>query len=238
MGINSTEVSYGFGQMGSVYQNLAKPVYPPQDHVIVAIQFLATNTPTVLETETLDSAGPQFLTHQDDVLKADGGPDANFTGTTWAAVTGAGTVATGVIPIADVVANRQIKAGQIVLITTGSDEDGDDIDDGLTEDIAAGHISPIYQGPNKRWMEVVSIHPYGTSIVVKEVGKFITGTGIMEIDHLDTANTLYFLDPFHGAGGTTIEGAKFPGGITIYGRWTKVVPEADDDGGVICYFGK
>ena len=54
MGINSTEVSYGFGQMGSAFSNLAAPIYPPKDHVIVAIQFLADNTPTVLETETLD----------------------------------------------------------------------------------------------------------------------------------------------------------------------------------------
>ena len=48
MGQNSTEVAYGFGQMGSVFTNLAKPVYPPKDHVIVAIQFLAANTPTAL----------------------------------------------------------------------------------------------------------------------------------------------------------------------------------------------
>ena len=31
MGINSTEVSYGFGQMGSAFTNLAKPIYPPKD---------------------------------------------------------------------------------------------------------------------------------------------------------------------------------------------------------------
>ena len=90
MGINSTEVSYGFGQLGSVFTNLAYPVYPPKDHVIVAIQFLADNTPTVLATETLDSQGPQFPTHADDELRADGGPDANFTGVTWAAAS-AGT---------------------------------------------------------------------------------------------------------------------------------------------------
>ncbi len=60
MGINSTEVSYGFGQMGSVFTNLAKPVFPPKEHVIVAIQFLADNTPTSMVTETLDTMGPQF----------------------------------------------------------------------------------------------------------------------------------------------------------------------------------
>jgi hypothetical protein len=238
MGINSTEVSYGFGQMGSAFSNLAAPIYPPKDHVIIAIQFLDACTPTVMETETLDTYGPQFPTHQDDVLKGAGGPDANFTGTTWAAVTGAGTVATGVIPIADVVANNEIKPGQVVLITTGSDEDGNDVDDGLEPDTNAGHITPIYNGPNKHWMEVVSLSggTYGTSLVVKEIGTPVSGAGIAEIDHLDTDNTLYFLDSYHAAGGTTIEGHEFPKGVTIYGRWTEFKGEAAK--GVICYFGK
>ena len=39
MGQNSTEVAYGFGQLGSVFTNLAQSVYPPKDHVIVAINF-------------------------------------------------------------------------------------------------------------------------------------------------------------------------------------------------------
>ena len=61
MGQNSTEVAYGFGQMGSVFTNLAYPVYPPKDHVIVAIQFLADSTPTVLTPERLDEGGPGYI---------------------------------------------------------------------------------------------------------------------------------------------------------------------------------
>ena len=234
MGINSTEVSYGFGQMGSVFTNLAQSVYPPKDHVIVAINFLAANAVATLETETLDTHGPQFPTHQDDELRAAGGPDASFTGVTWAAATGAGTVATGVIPIADVVANNDIKPGQIVLI---GDDAAETIDTGIAWDAAAGHITPVYQGPNKRWMEVVSLSggTYGTSLVVKEVGAPVTGEGIAEIDHIDSANQLYFLDSEHGAGGTTTEGVTFPKGVTIYGRWTSITPAAAP---VICYFGK
>ena len=91
MGQNSTEVAYGFGQLGSVFTNLAKPVYPPKDHVIVAIQFLADNTPTAMETETLDSMGPQFPTHQDDELASAGGPDANYLGVVEAPATSATT---------------------------------------------------------------------------------------------------------------------------------------------------
>jgi len=233
MGINSTEVAYGFGQLGSVFTNLAYPVYPPKNHVIVAIQFLADNTPTTMETETLDTHGPQFPTHQDDQLGADGGPDANFAGITWAAATGAGTVATGVIPIADVIANNNIKPGQIVLI---GDDAAEDIDTGIAIDVAAGHITPVYNGPNARWMEVVSLSggTYGTTLVVKEVGSPVASTGIANFAAIDAANQLYFLDEQHGAGGTTTESVVFPKGVTIYGRWTEVTPSAAP---VICYFG-
>tara|TARA_R100000278_G_C5399034_1_gene138883 strand:+ start:17 stop:601 length:585 start_codon:yes stop_codon:yes gene_type:complete len=51
MGQNSTEVAYGFGQMGSIHCQTASSVYPPKGLVIVAIQFIAENTPTVLRPE-------------------------------------------------------------------------------------------------------------------------------------------------------------------------------------------
>ena len=228
MGINSKEVSYGFGQMGSVFQNLAKPVFPPKDHVVVAIQFLAANTLTVLETETLDGTGPQFPTHQDDELASAGGPDANYLGIVEAPATSA--TAAGVITLTGEVAatNALIKPGQIVLVGA----DGDTIDAGITVDTAAGHIDPIYQGPNRKYLEVVSIS--GTTLTVKAVGSCTTAN----LANIDTDNTIYFLDSYHGAGGTTIEGVEFPGGTTIYGRWTNVTPSADADGGIICYFGK
>jgi len=229
MGINSTEVSYGFGQMGSVFTNLAKPVFPPKDHVIVAIQFLAENTPTVLETETLDSHGPQFPTHQDDELASAGGPDANYLGVVEAPAT-SGVAATGVITLTAEIAatNALIKPGQVVLIGA----DADTIDAGITVDTAAGHIDPIYNGPNAQWLEVVSIS--GTALTVKGVGKGTTAN----LGSIDTDNTLYFLDSYHGAGGTTVESIEFPKGLTIYGRWTKIIPSADADGGIICYFGE
>jgi hypothetical protein len=40
-----------------------------------------------------------------------------------------------------------------------------------------------------------------------------------------------------GSGGIALSSIKFPKGLTIYGRWTSVTPEADADGGIICYFG-
>ena len=41
-----------------------------------------------------------------------------------------------------------------------------------------------------------------------------------------------------GSGGDTLSSAcLFPGGITIYGRWTSVTFNGDSNGGAICYFG-
>ena len=229
MGQNSTEVAYGFGQLGSVFTNLAKPVYPPKDHVIVAIQFLADNTPTVMETETLDSMGPQFPTHQDDELASAGGPDANYLGVVEAPATSATTA--GVITLTSEVAatNALIKPGQVILIGA----DGDTIDAGFTVDPAAGHITPIYSGPNKQWLEVVSIS--GTTLTVKAVGSG-GNTAMALLDQIDTSNTIYFLDSYHAAGGTTVESVVFPKGVVIYGRWTKV--QTSTTTGIICYFGK
>jgi len=119
MGINSTEVSYGFGQMGSAYCDAATAVTPPAGKVIVAIYFIQDNTPTALIAED-----------------------------------------------------------PLMYINTA-----------------------------------VAAHEQDTS-----------GTNATD----------------HGDGGLalpTSSGAKFRGGSAIYGRWTSVTPEADADGGIICYFG-
>tara|TARA_A100001515_G_scaffold13511_1_gene10208 strand:+ start:143 stop:715 length:573 start_codon:yes stop_codon:yes gene_type:complete len=47
----------------------------------------------------------------------------------------------------------------------------------------------------------------------------------------------FFTERGSGFGGKAVSGAKFPGGMTIYGRWTSVTPAEDADGGIICYFG-
>lgn len=45
MGINSTEVSYSFGQLGSVFTNVAnEDIKPPKGKVFVAITFLEDTT--------------------------------------------------------------------------------------------------------------------------------------------------------------------------------------------------
>jgi len=224
MGQNSTEVSYGFGQLGSMFMNDAHPVFPPKGHVIVAIQFLAANTPTVMLTETLNTFGPQFPGTDDTEATA-----ANYLGVTEAAAASATTA--GVVTIADVAANEKIKKGQFVVIGA----DADTIDAGITLDTSAGHVDPVYTGPNRQGLVVKSLTggTYGTTLTVTDIRG-----GVVDLSGIDANNTLYFLDEQHGVGGTTTEGVEFPTGVTIYGRWTKVVPAADADGGIICYFGK
>ena len=52
MGQNSTEVAYGFGQFGSTITQLAaNTVTAPEDHVIVAIQFLSATKLSALVAE-------------------------------------------------------------------------------------------------------------------------------------------------------------------------------------------
>lgn len=52
MGINSTEVAYGFGQMGSAFTDEDAAVTPPTGKVIVAITFLEDTTLTALTPAT------------------------------------------------------------------------------------------------------------------------------------------------------------------------------------------
>jgi len=211
MGQNSTEVAYGFGQLGSAFSNLAKPVYPPKDHVIVAIQFLADNVPTVLTTEILDTQGPQYFGTNDTEATA-----ANYLGVTEQACTGARTT---VYNTNDTVtidsANAKIKVGQNVLLVN----DSDTVDAGLTVDSETA--TPVYSGPNATSVKVLKVN--GVNITLDTV---LTPT---------SSQTLVFLDEYHGAGGTTMEGVTFPKGVTIYGRWTSITPAAAP---IICYFGR
>jgi len=215
MGMNSTEVSYGFGQLGSVFTNLNKPVYPPKDHVIVACHFLADNTPTAMVTETLDTMGPQFPSTSDTEASAN-----NYLGVCESAVDSAGSTA-GVVTIA---ANAKIKKGQYIIIGA----DGDTIDLGITLDTDAGHLDPIYQGPNAQGLIVKDID--GTTLTISNANG-----SVFDASNLANNNTLYFLDEYHGVGGSTVESIVFPMGSIIYGRWATVTPSANP---AIFYFGK
>ena len=144
---------------------------------------------------------------------------ANYLGVTEAACTGSTSTVNFTDDTVEIgAANDLIKPGQFVLLVN----DADSIDAGLTVD--AETPTPVYEGPNKAGVQVVSVNDDNVTLSAA-----LTPTA---------SQTLVFIDEFHGAGGTTAEGIVFPKGLTIYGRWTKVTPEADADGGVICYFGK
>jgi len=219
MGQNSTEVAYGFGQLGSAYSDVAQTIVPPKDHVIVAIQFLADNTPTVLTPEKLDRNGPGYFaisgSTTDDIEVADNNY-FNFNGVHASHVTN-GTIAAGSnVTLATSGAGR-VKVGQYVLLVN------DDADEsGATEQtIDAETPVPIYKGPNKQGVKVTSFN--GTTTVT------------LDAQITPSSQALIFLDEYHGAGGLTAASQVFPKGLTIYGRWTAFQPSA---AGVICYFGK
>ena len=86
MGINSQEVAYGFGQMGSVFTDTANaPITPPSDKVFVAITFLADTQLEILSTNagglTGDTSDPNAEYIGTDVAAHDAGTATTVTGT-------------------------------------------------------------------------------------------------------------------------------------------------------------
>tara|TARA_R110000824_G_scaffold169254_2_gene346373 strand:- start:2036 stop:2689 length:654 start_codon:yes stop_codon:yes gene_type:complete len=217
MGQNSTEVAYGFGQMGSAFTDVAKPIVPPQGMVIIAIQFLADSTPTVLLPEKLDTDGPgfpQITGTTDAVVAAD--PWMNFNGVTSAACDTAITYAAGT-DVSISASNSKIQVGQYVLLVDDADTEA------VGLDIDAETPVPIYSGPNQRGVKVTGIAANGDP----QLSAQITPT---------TIQSLIFLDAQHGAGAVEATGVVYPKGVVIYGRWTTFTGEAAKP--VICYFGQ
>jgi hypothetical protein len=212
MGINSTEVSYGFGQMGSAYSDVDNVIIPPKDHVIVAITFLGDNTPTVLTPEKLDLGGPGYISISgslDEHVDATGNNYFNFNGV-WTSEVADTNI--------DAVPVSRVKVGQYVLLVNG---DASEADTDMVIDSETPY--PIYNGPN---VQGVKVTDYDNVSKVK-LSADITPT---------SSQALIFLDEWHGAGGLTAAGQSFPKGVTIYGRWVAFKPAAGT--GVIAYFGK
>ena len=86
MGINSTEVSYNFGQLGSVFTDTANaPITPPTGKVFVAITFLQDTQLELLATNagglTADTSDPNAEYIGTDVAAHDAGTATAVTGT-------------------------------------------------------------------------------------------------------------------------------------------------------------
>ena len=61
MGINATQTSYAFGQLGSAHCKTANSVFPPKGMVICAVQFIAANTPTIMRSEASSSLAQEHF---------------------------------------------------------------------------------------------------------------------------------------------------------------------------------
>ena len=86
MGINSTEVAYNFGQLGSVFTDTANtPITPPTGKVFVAITFLQDTQLELLATNagglTADTSDPNAEYIGTDVAAHDAGTATTITGT-------------------------------------------------------------------------------------------------------------------------------------------------------------
>ena len=192
MGQNSTEVAYGFGQLGSAYTDIAQTIVPPVGKVIVAIQFLADNTPTVLTPEKLGhgdsygSGGPSFpeITGGTNVTALASTTTRNTKGYFMAALDdNAGSDITQVTLASESTFDHEIKVGSYVLLVNSTfQEDGNP-----AMSIDAQTPVPIYSGTQRRGVTVVSID---------SEDQLTLSSGISP-----DSQSLIFLDEEHGAGG-------------------------------------
>ena len=208
MGINSQEVSYGFGQMGSAFIDGAnKPLYPPKDMVIVAITFL---TDTKLEILSANAGG---LT-SDTITDAAGETQSPWISTDVSAHGDAnyvdadihnsgGTSGLGVFELA-VSATGKIVPGMIIESATMFPRDLYDpyiVKEFSHSSGQRGVVANVADGANEK----------GFFLDPNTIGR---GGAIV-----DSSNV-------------------FPKGVTIYGRWTAVEIANGETGSFVAYFGK
>ena len=203
----SVDVDYSFGQMGSAHGKTATPIYPPQGMAIVAIQFLADNTPTVLQPELF---GKERGFHQYHNTES----SFNFNGLVERNVTNGSYSAGAAVTIAS--ASTFIKPGQYVLLINQSDTN--------TSGITVDSETPT-PGLNSVGVEQgCKVESYGGGTDDLKLTCAIT----------PSSQSLVFIDPTHGAGGQDASSVTYPKGLTIYGRWTSVQL---DSGKAIAYIG-
>lgn len=246
---NSTDVDYGFGQLGSAYSDVAQLIIPPMGMVIVAIQFLADNTPTVLTPELLGRAS-------NTTLGKNGGLGSNFpeivydaASTTAIAHTHTSNINGRLIGAINDNAGSNITQVTFTSLPTTDMRVGDyvmmcdadwTIDGTPGPDFDVQTPSPIYDGPYKRGIYIKSIDS-ATQVTLDSSALADTNWAGLS----PNSQALMIIGERQGAGGCLVgeggaSGQTFPKGMTIYGRWTEFKPSATSTtigGGVICYFG-
>ena len=198
--------SYGFGQMGSAHCKTDASVYPPHGMVIVAIQFLAANTPTILKAAT-DETGARHEFFEIGAAANDSLTVKTITNATGGNVTVAAGTA---IPI------QAFSAGDINV--------GDFVQ--ITGTIPAGQTNLLLA----RKAKVTVANAGANQITLDQPIIHATGAATSLVFHPSSPGRI-------GQGGEDAAANVYPKGMIIYGRWDEVRPSADDDGGIICYFG-
>ena len=214
MGQNSTEVAYGFGQMGSMLVDGTDAFYPPKGYVIVAITALddgvAFNATNGLVSDLDVNGNSPWITtdadaHGTGIIAATTGHNNN----------GNADHDTGEITLG--AASTSIKKGMIVESATLCPRSLTDpfvvlSHDGTTT--AQGLVIAKQSNPN---------------VAVDHAGNVASGA----------AEALFILENNggQGRGGVEMDASNtLPKGVTIYGRWTAGKLNAAKS--IICYFGK
>ena len=209
MGQNSTEVAYGFGQMGSVFTDTTAPIYAPYGKVIVAIQCLSDSTFSVLtaETKAIPASGTTHA-HQNPEYVGIAVAANNLGDCVIAGASSSGTTVTHTANTAGVGSTSAIKVGMQVVSLTDTDYPRDGLL-GLPVTIESITDATHFE---------VSTNAKATTLSSQSLAGLelhSSGYGGLVID---TSNT-------------------FPKGITVYGRWVHAALNAASDNGIICYFG-
>ena len=225
MGINSTEVAYGFGQFGSaITDSTSAALYPPRGLKIVAITSLETATfdasgGLVSELNT-DNPGNISVSNYITTEGAGGHVDGEITDDdphTGGAASGTGGVA-GVVTTAANMLTAGVKVGMYVH-TTGT--------------------MLAYSESNPFIVKAVDATTFTVTNKLSSGSNAANGTSVaVSASKADGSDEpcYFYSDLGQGVGGLEMDASdSIPAGTTIYGRWT----ELDLAGGrVIAYFGK
>ena len=219
MGINSTEVSYGFGQFGSaITDSTSARLLPPEGLVIVAI--------TSLEAATFDASGGLVAELNTD---NPGGISVSNYITTESAAHGTGEI-TDTDPHTG--GNATGTGGVTGVKTTNADMLAAGVKPGMFVHTDAGTMLP-YSATDPFIVKTVTDTTF--TVTKGMATNAAVATAAAKADGSDEA-CYFYSNHGQGVGGLEMDASdSIPVGVTIYGRWT----ELDLAGGrVIAYFGK
>ena len=215
MGQNSTEVAYGFGQMGSVFVDTTAQITAPQGLVVVAIQTLSDIKFSELTADSLNAQPAYGTSHAQR-----GGPE--YFG-----------LAVAAHNLGDCVIAGASKAADITTVTHTANTAGPNSDSAIQTGMQLVSLTDA-DFPRNGLL--------GQPIIVEEI---LSTTTFRVSDNanktaLSSQSLMGLALNSSGYGGVVIDtGNIFPAGITVYGRWTSfTLQAAAATGGVIAYFGK